>query len=109
MGDTRSWTPEETFDGVIAWHVLIHLTAQDQRRTIPRLTGFLKSGAPLLLTAAPRAGETVGQWRGEPLYHGGLDPDETTALLKAAGMKVLKRRLNDSDCGGASVWLAVRD
>lgn len=108
VGDVRRWSPDQTFDGVIAWHVLIHLTADDQRGTIPRLAGFLKPGAPLMFTAAPRAGETLGDWRGEPLYHGGLDPDETTALLQAAGFKVLKRRINDADCAGASVWLAIR-
>lgn len=108
VGDVRSWSPVETFDGVIAWHVLIHLTADDQRLTLARFAPLLRPGAPLLFTAAPEARETLGAWRGEPLYHGGLDPDETTALLDVAGLKVLERRIKDPDCGGASVWLARR-
>ena len=108
VGDVRRWKADEAFDGVIAWHVLIHLTPDDQRRVIARLGDLLRPGAPLLFTAAPRAGETIGEWRGEPLFHGGLDPDETTALLEASGLKVLKQRVDDPDCGGASVWLAQR-
>lgn len=108
VGDVRNWETGEAFDGVIAWHVLIHLTPGDQRRVLARLGHLLRPGAPLLFTAAPRAGETLGEWRGETLYHGGLDPDETTALLEAAGLTVLKQRASDPDCGGASVWLARR-
>ncbi|MEH6665960.1 MAG: class I SAM-dependent methyltransferase [Brevundimonas sp.] len=106
IGDMRDWRPQAPFDGVVVWHGLIHLTADDQRKTIPRLAGFLRPGAPLLFTAAPEGGDTMGTWRGEPLYHGGLDPAETDAVLKASGLGILQRRLSDPDCGGASVWLA---
>ncbi|MFN3537147.1 MAG: class I SAM-dependent methyltransferase [Brevundimonas sp.] len=106
VGDMRHWHSDDAFDGVVVWHGLIHLTADDQRQTIPRLAGCLRPGAPLLFTAAPESGETVGVWRGEPLYHGGLDPSETDALLTASGLRILQRRLSDPDCGGASVWLA---
>lgn len=106
VADMRDWRSDDAFDGVVVWHGLIHLTAEDQRAVIPRLAGLLRPGAPLLFTAAPAAGETIGVWRGEPLYHGGLDPAETDALLTEAGLEVLRRRLSDPDCGGASVWLA---
>ena len=107
VADMRDWLSDGMFDGVVVWHGLIHLTADDQRRTIPKLAGFLRPGAPLLFTAAPESGDTLGVWRGEPLYHGGLDPAETDALLTASGLRILQRRLCDPDCGGASVWLAT--
>ena len=108
VGDMRDWSSDDMFDGVVVWHGLIHLGGDDQRKTIMRLARVLRPGAPLLFTAAPKAGDTIGIWRGEPLYHGGLDPAETDAVLMASGLQILQRRLSDPNCGGASVWLARR-
>ena len=47
-------------------------------------------------------GETIGDWRGAPLYHASLDPETYRAILSAAGLDIV--------CDGAKtgVWLARR-
>ncbi|MNI81149.1 hypothetical protein D3C73_1377380 [compost metagenome] len=54
-----------------------------------------------MFTAGPAHGEAIGEWRGEPLYHGSLDPDAYQALLSEAGLTV-------ESAGDQGVWLARR-
>ena len=56
----------------------------------------------------PRHGEAIGDLHGEALYHASLDPAEYRALLAANGFAVIEECMEDSDCGGHSVWLARR-
>jgi hypothetical protein len=52
--------------------------------------------------------ETVGQWRGEPLYHASLSNGEYRALLLENAFKLVDHLESDPSCGGAIVWLATR-
>lgn len=94
------------FDGVLAWHSLFHLRADDQRAMFPRFAAHAARGAALMFTSGPEAGEAIGKWRGEPLYHASLEPAEYERLLQANGFAAIDRRLRDPDCGEATVWLA---
>lgn len=88
------------FDGVLAWHSLFHLTPDDQRRVLPRLAASVRPGGRLMFTSGPAHGDTLGEWRGKPLYHGSLDPSEYRALLAEAGLAVEAAR--------DGVWLSSR-
>jgi SAM-dependent methyltransferase len=100
--DMRDPPPDGVFDGVLAWHSLFHLTPEDQRRVLPALARKVGDGGRLMFTSGPAHGETLGEWRGEPLYHGSLDPAAYRALLIEAGLSV------EGDGGGTGVWLARR-
>jgi SAM-dependent methyltransferase len=100
VGDMRALDLPGAFVGVLAWHSLFHLTPDDQRAVLPRLSAFVAPAGRLMFTAGPAHGELVGEWRGEPLYHGSLDPAEYRALLETAGLAV------EAHEGG--VWLARR-
>lgn len=106
--DMRELDLERRFDGLVAWHSLFHLTAGDQRAMFPRFAAHSRPGAALMFTAGPEAGESIGEWMSEPLYHASLDPAEYEALLAANGFTTVERRLRDPECGDASVWLARR-
>lgn len=106
VGDMRALDLKRRFDGLIAWHSLFHLTPDDQRAMVPRFAEHARPGAALMFTSGPEAGEAIGEWQGQPLYHASLDPEEYEALLAASGFAVVERRLSDPDCGEASVWLA---
>lgn len=108
VADMRTLDLARRFDGLIAWHSLFHLTADDQRALFPRLAAHAAPGAALLFTSGPRAGESIGEWQGEPLYHASLGPAEYEARLAANGFALVERRLRDPDCGEASLWLARR-
>lgn len=106
VGDMRQLELDRRFDGLIAWHSSFHLKQDDQRALIPRFAAHLNAGGALLFTSGPEAGEAIGEWQGEPLYHASLSPKEYRAMLTANGFSVVEFRPNDPDCGGASVWLA---
>ncbi len=106
VGDMRSLDIGQTFDGLIAWHSLFHLTPADQREVFPLFRKHAKPGAPLMFTSGPAHGEVVGQWQDQPLYHGSLGPDEYTAHLSANGFDLVDHVVEDAQCGHATIWLA---
>ena len=106
--DMRTLDLDRDFDGIVAWHSLFHLTPEDQRSVFPRFGAHCRPGGVLLLTTGHGAGVRIGEWQGEPLYHASLDPDEYRRLLAENGFAVVDVRLDDPECGGATVWLARR-
>lgn len=95
-------------DGVIAWHSLFHLTPAAQRAIFPRFVAHLRPGGRLMFTSGADDGEVVGDYRGEPLYHGSLAPDAYRALLTAHGFQPISNIIDDAECGHCNVWLAQR-
>lgn len=108
IGDMRAFEPGRLFDGVVAWHSLIHLAPADQPAMFGVFARCLRPGGPLLFTSGSERGETIGEWCGEALYHGSLSLAEYRSGLEAAGFDLLRHVLADPDCGGATVWLARR-
>ncbi|WP_395944358.1 methyltransferase domain-containing protein [Brevundimonas sp.] len=100
LGDMRKTLPAGRFDAVLAWHSLFHLTPEAQARLLPELAGRVADGGRLMFTAGPAHGETLGEWRDEPLYHGSLDTDVYRRLLTEAGLSV--------EAAENGVWLARR-
>lgn len=107
VGDMRAARLGRTFDGIIAWDSFFHLTPGDQRAMFPIFREQAHPGSALLFTSGPRAGEAIGEYRGEPLYHASLDPAEYESLLAVNGFKVVGHAVEDQDCGGHTVWLTV--
>jgi SAM-dependent methyltransferase len=105
--DMRALALGRRFDGLIAWHSLIHLSPEDQRPMFARFAAHAGRGAPLMFTSGPEHGEEIGEWLDEPLYHGSLGPDEYRALLASAGFATAVHRARDPECGSSTVWLAI--
>ena len=102
VGDMREPLQPGPFDGVPAWHSLFHLSPGDQSKVVPKLAACVAEGGRLIFTSGQAHGETIGQWRGEPLYHASLDPEAYRALLAGAGLRV------EYDGAETGVWLARR-
>ena len=102
VGDMRDPLPPGPFDGVLAWHSLFHLSPDDQSKVLPKLAACVAEGGRLMFTSGHTHGETIGQWRGEPLYHASLDPEAYRAQLADAGLSV------EYDGAETGVWLAKR-
>lgn len=107
-GDMRALALKRTFDAVIAWDSFFHLSAEDQRQTLPRLAAHLRPNGWLLFTTGPKASEVWGAVAGEPVWHASLDPAEYAALLTAQGLTCTAFRPEDPETAGHSVWLAQR-
>ncbi|MEP0710223.1 MAG: class I SAM-dependent methyltransferase [Parvibaculum sp.] len=108
LADMRTLDLGETFAGVIAWDSFFHLTAEEQRVTLPRLAGHVAPGGALLVTVGPAEGEAIGSVAGVSVYHASLSIAEYERLLNAAGMRLVAFTPDDPDCAGHSVLLAAR-
>ena len=105
-GDMREVSLLRRFGGIVAWNSFFHLTPDDQRRMFTIFRDHAAAGAALIFTSGPRAGEAIGAYRGEALYHASLDAAEYETLLAAHGFSVVQHVVEDQDCGGLTVWLA---
>lgn len=108
VADMRELALSRQFQGLVAWHSLFHLTPDDQTRMFPVFARHLAPGAPLMFTSGSRRDVTIGQWRGEALYHACLAPAEYQSLLDAHGFVVVDHVVEDESCGGATIWFARR-
>jgi hypothetical protein len=62
--------------------------------------------AALMFTSGPSAGEQIGTYQGEPLYHASLDSAEYRLLLHDNGIDVATHVVEDATCGLHTIWLA---
>lgn len=106
VADMRGLALGRKFDGLLAWDSFFHLPAAEQRAMFPAFRDHAAAGAALMFTSGPAAGEALGSYRGETLYHASLDPQEYTDLLGEAGFEVVAYRPDDAECGGHTIWLA---
>jgi SAM-dependent methyltransferase len=109
VGDMRKLALGRRFDGVIAWHSFFHLSPGDQRPMFARFAAHTAPGGVLMITTGPGEKEEIGEWRGEPLYHGSLGQDEYRSRLEENGFTILDHVVGDPECGHATIWLARRD
>jgi cyclopropane fatty-acyl-phospholipid synthase-like methyltransferase len=106
VGDMRALELDRRFDGLLAWHSFFHLSPDDQHPMFARFAAHLNSNGVLMFTTGPSAGESYGNWCGEPLYHGSLSPEEYRHRLEETGFNILDHVVEDPDCGHATIWLA---
>lgn len=106
IGDMRAAHLGRTFDGIIAWDSFFHLTPDDQRAMFARFRDHAHRGSVLIFTSGPAAGEAIGSYRGEPLYHASLAAAEYERLLADIGFEVVAHAVQDPGCGGHTIWLA---
>ncbi|MEO8244950.1 MAG: class I SAM-dependent methyltransferase [bacterium] len=109
LADMRRLALDDEFDAVIAWDSLFHLTAAEQRVTLPRLAAHLRPGGWLLFTSGPAAGEAWGWAAGAAVWHASLDPAEYREICAAAGLADMIFVAEDPLAGGHSVWLGQKE
>lgn len=106
LGDMRTLDLGHRFDGILAWDSFFHLTPEDQTATFPVFRRHAAPRAALMFTSGPEHGSVLGEFEGEPLYHGSLDPGEYRALLMQTGFQVVANMVQDRTCGDHTIWLA---
>jgi trans-aconitate methyltransferase len=106
VADMRELRLEARCNGIIAWDSFFHLSPEHQRRMFPVFSKHSSSNAALMFTSGPAAGEAIGEYRGEPLYHASLDAAEYRELLERNGFAVISHVEKDATCGDHTVWLA---
>ncbi len=106
--DMRSVSLGRRFDGVLAWDSFFHLKHDDQRAMFSIFAAHAVRGGILMFNAGLAHGEAIGSYRGDPLYHASLDPDEYARLLRETGFELVEHSINDPAKGGRIVWIARR-
>ncbi|WP_404942315.1 class I SAM-dependent methyltransferase [Pseudomonas danubii] len=104
--DMRGLALDQDFAGILAWNSLFHLSPDDQRAMFAVFERHAGPGCALMFTSGPAAGEAIGEFEGEALYHASLDPGEYCTLLDTHGFEVMQQVSEDPECCGLTVWLA---
>jgi len=104
--DMRELNIGESFDLIIAWDSLYHLSAGDQRAMFATFAQHARPRSVLLFTSGPAAIEGVGEVAGAKMYYASLSPGDYRAMLAANGFEELAFVPEDPDCEYHSVWLA---
>jgi SAM-dependent methyltransferase len=105
VADMRGLSLDRVFNGIVAWDSLFHLCPDDQRRMFPIFRGHAAPRAALMFTSGPSAGEVIGDYRGDPLYHSSLDEHEYRQLLDQHGFDVVSHMIDDPICDLHTIWL----
>ena len=105
QGDMRTLDLGRTFAGILAWHSLFHLSPEDQGRALARLLDHADPRAVVMFSTGHIRGHAMGEWRGEPLYHGSLDAADYEAELTSRRFRIETGVWADD----GQVWLARRD
>jgi predicted TPR repeat methyltransferase len=106
VADMRTLALDRRFDGIMAWDSFFHLTQDDQRQMFPIFKRHAAAGAALMFTSGPSAGEVIGSFQGEPLFHASLDSEKYLMLLHDNGFDVVAHVVEDPTCGDRTIWLA---
>jgi hypothetical protein len=106
VADMRTLALDKTFEGLLAWDSLFHLSHDDQRRMFPIFRRHAAPGAALMFTTGTSHGAAIGSYRGEPLHHASLAAREYQTLLESNGFRNEAHTVEDPDCGGHTIWLA---
>lgn len=105
-GDMRDFELDQTFDGIIAWNSFFHLTADEQRDCIARMSRHLRPGGMLMLTVGPRAGEDSGTVGSEPVYHASLSPAGYAVCLEENGLQLTGFLAEDPETQSHTILMA---
>lgn len=108
VADMRHLALGRRFDGILAWDSFFHLDFDDQRRMFELFAGHTSVGAVLMFNTGPQHGESIGEYKGDPLYHASLSAAEYEAIVARSGFHVLQHVTNDMDASGRTVWLCQR-
>lgn len=108
VADMRTLDLDRTFEGLLIWFSLFHLTPDDQRLALEKILAHAAPVASLLMTAGGVEGVSIGEWRGEPLYHASLGADAYDAILRAAGFRILSWNRPNERGLGSNIRLATR-
>jgi SAM-dependent methyltransferase len=108
VADMRSLALGRRFDGILGWDSFFHLGHDDQRRMFAVFAQHASDRAVLMFNSGPMHGEGIGSYRGDPLYHASLAPDEYEALLRRFDFEVIEHVANDTQAGGRTAWLCRR-
>ncbi|MEM1073959.1 MAG: class I SAM-dependent methyltransferase [Pseudomonadota bacterium] len=106
QADMRDFELSESFDGIVAWDSLFHLTPSKQRTCIARMARHLSPGGSILATVGAEAGEAEGEVAGNAVYHASLSPAQYAMCLEENELRLTGYLAEDPETQKHSVLMA---
>ncbi len=95
----------ETFEAVVAWGVLFHLSEAEQRAVIRKVGDWLRPGGRLLFTSGESEGTSEGEMDGVPFQYISLGMSGYRDVVERAGMRL---EAEHRDEWGNHVYVAAK-
>ena len=80
--------PAESFEAVVAWGVLFHLSETEQRDVIGKVAGWLRPGGRFLFTSGDVEDATEGEMNGVTFPYISLGANGYRDVIESAGMRL---------------------
>ncbi|MGH1369033.1 MAG: class I SAM-dependent methyltransferase [Maritimibacter sp.] len=106
--DMRGLALGESFDLILAWNSLFHLSAEDQTAMFKTFAAHSHPRTVLMFTSGTSEGEAMGHVAGETVYHASLSPRDYRACFEENGFDELAFKPEDPECNNHSIWMARR-
>ena len=87
----------ETFDAVVAWGVMFHLTETEQKSAIQRISSALNNGGYFLFTSGNEAGMRSGAMFGVDFSYYSLGSENYRQTLAEQGMTLLSEHFGEGE------------
>jgi len=104
LADMRTLALGRKFDGLWLGQLFSSIP-ETINADVPHLQIHAAAGAALMFISGPSAGEAIGSFEGEPLFHASLDGDEYRVLLRNNGFDVVSHVVADP-LRDHTIWLA---
>jgi cyclopropane fatty-acyl-phospholipid synthase-like methyltransferase len=88
---------DRSFNAIVAWGVLFHLSADDQAIVLGKFARALSPGARLLFTSGKEDGERDGEMRGVHFHYVSLGSRRYTAILHGNGMQMISEFFGEGE------------
>ena len=98
----------QQFDLILAWHSFFHLTQAEQCNMFKKINAYLKPDGLFVFTSGYQHGEVWSNNGGQSLYHASLSTAEYQEQLTVNNFKLLIHKVEDPECGEATVWIAQK-
>ena len=95
----------ESFEAVVAWGVLFHLSEAEQNAVIWKVSEWLKPGGHFLFTSGDLEGVNEGEMNGVTFQYVSLGVSRYRDLIERAGMQL---EFNHSDAWENHVYVAAK-
>ena len=102
-----------SFDGVVAFHVFMHVPQEELEETFERIHAWLRPGGWVMLSISTiEAGDRVEEWLDVPMFFARFMPGLSERLLREAGFSIEMSEMRDEveDRYGPTDfhWIAAR-
>ncbi|MCU0424072.1 MAG: class I SAM-dependent methyltransferase [Candidatus Kapabacteria bacterium] len=94
-----------TFDAVVSWGMMFHLSPEEQRSVIRNITSHLAPRGLFLFTSGKEAGMRLGMMYSEEFQYFSLGAEEYRKVLEASNCELLKEHF---DIGENYYYLAKK-